>query len=183
MAGMALLPVVAFLAVSALAQTPQLTCDCDHNRPETLKQRACSLCNEAEKHTEEVFFLKDINPRKPNRWLALPRKHSDGKHLLHDMNPAERTALWKAAIAKAKEMWGPDDWGLAYNGPDVRTQCHAHLHIGKFARASENLRHVRIVSSPEEIPAPKDSGIWVHPHGGRLHVHLGEQITETVLLR
>jgi hypothetical protein len=32
---------------------------------------------------------------------------------------------------------------------------------------------------------PKDgTGLWVHPvQGGKLHVHLNEQICETVLLR
>jgi hypothetical protein len=40
------------------------------------------------------------------------------------------------------------------------------------------------VSGPAEIPVPEDGGgIWVHPDAGKLHVHLGEQITETVLLR
>jgi hypothetical protein len=41
-----------------------------------------------------------------------------------------------------------------------------------------------VVSGPAQIPLPKDdSGLWVHPVGGKLHVHMGEQITETVLFR
>jgi hypothetical protein len=41
-----------------------------------------------------------------------------------------------------------------------------------------------LVDGPAHIPAPADdSGVWVHPLGRKLHVHLGEQITETVLLR
>lgn len=169
-----------------MAQLPVVqntVCACDPANAESMKARQCSLCNEAEKQTGEVFFLKDINPRKPNRWLALPKAHGKGRHHFHEMSQADRTKLWKAAIAKATELWGKDDWGLAYNGEIYRTQCHTHLHIGKFARAAENLRHVRIVSRPEDIPVPADSGVWVHPQGGMLHVHLGEQVTETVLLR
>jgi hypothetical protein len=145
--------------------------------------RACSLCIEAERHptTEAVFFLKDINPRKPNRWLALPRAHGPGPHHLHEMSPEQRTALWTAAIAKAKELWG-DDWGLAYNGAKVRTQCHGHIHIGKLLKGIETI-NVITVAGPSKIPAPPHEGLWVHPVGGRLHVHLGEQLTETTLLK
>ena len=160
------------------------TCLCDPARPETMKVRQCSLCSEAEKHSStEPFFLKDINPRKPTRWLALPRKHAPDSHHLYDYTPAERVALWKAAIGKAKELWGDTDWGLAYNGAQVRTQCHAHLHIGKFLKAAENTRKVITVRRPEEIPTPKTDGIYVHPVANGLHVHLGEQITETALMR
>lgn len=158
-------------------------CVCDPAKPETMKLRQCSLCAEAEKHSsKEVFFLKDINPRKPTRWLALPSKHHPGPHHLHDLSPAERTALWKAAMEKGKELWG-EEWGLAYNGADVRTQCHSHLHIGKYMPATENNRNVITVRRPEEIPAPKNEGLWVHPVANGYHVHLGEQITETVLMK
>src|SRR5262245_14682597 len=99
-------------------------CACDPADVESFKVRQCSLCNEAEKQQQNVhvFFLKDINPRKPNRWLALPRSHGTAMHHLHDIDAAERTRLWTAAIEKAKSMWG-DEWGLAYNGEKVRTQC------------------------------------------------------------
>ncbi len=148
-----------------------------------MKARNCSLCGEAEKAVPgEVFLLKDISPRKPNRWLALPRKHGGGLHPMHEMNAAERTALWKAAITKAKELWG-DEWGVAYNGPKVRTQCHAHIHIGKLLRGVERDVNVITVAAIEQIPAPKDEGVWVHPIGKRYHVHLREQTTETALLR
>jgi hypothetical protein len=42
---------------------------------ESMAKRECGLCREAEKQPQDtpVFFLKDINPNKPNRWLALPR--------------------------------------------------------------------------------------------------------------
>ena len=159
-------------------------CACDPDKPETMAARECGLCREADKQTPEttVFFLKDINPRKPHRLLALPRAHMGGGHGLGDMTPAERTALWAAAIEKARSIWG-DDWGLAYNGDESRTQCHAHLHIGKLLEGIET-RNFIVVDGPSQIPVPRDGeGLWVHPSGGKLHVHLGEQITETVLLR
>jgi CDP-diacylglycerol pyrophosphatase len=160
-------------------------CACDPANAESMKARQCSLCAEAEKQPGyvAVFFLKDISPRKPNRWLALPRKHGAGAHHLHEMSAAERTALWTAAIAKAKELFGETEWGLAYNGADVRTQCHTHIHMGRFIPAAEREEGVLIVSSPAEIPAPVNQGVWVHPVDGKLHVHVGEQITETVLVR
>lgn len=150
-----------------------------------MKLRQCSLCNEAEKQPPgtKVFFLKDINPRKPNRWLALPRQHGGGAHHLHDLPKQDRTELWAAAIAKAKELFGPADWGVAYNGESVRTQCHTHLHIGRFVHVAEQSKGYIVVAGPAEIPAPPGAGIWVHPVGTKLHVHFGEQITETVLVR
>lgn len=167
----------------AFAALLAIDCDCDPKRPETLTRRECSLCNEAEKQPPgtEVFFLKDINPRKPNRWLVLPRRHASGAHHLHDLTLAERTALWTAAIAKAREMWG-DQWGIAYNGEKVRTQCHTHLHIGKLLPSVIKPGYIE-VSHPSQIPAPPGSGIWVYPHGKKLRVHTGEQICETVLMR
>jgi CDP-diacylglycerol pyrophosphatase len=158
-------------------------CACDPAQPETMKPRQCSLCNEAEKQSEssEIFFLKDINPRKPNRWLALPRAHGSGLHHLHDLPVKLRTALWTAAIARAKELWD-DDWGVAYNGEKVRTQCHTHVHIGKLLKGIETNRFI-VVSDPSHIPAPEGEGLWIHPSGKKLHVHLGEQTAETTLLR
>lgn len=177
---------VCFLVAVALATAAwgaELACACDPSNPESLRVRQCSLCNEAEKHPASVpvFFLKDSNPRKANRWLALPRQHLETNHHLHDMTAKERTDLWNAAIAKAKELWG-DNWGIAYNGAGARTQCHTHLHIGKFIPAAENSRFIT-VNHPSQIPAPKNVGLWIHPVDKKLHVHAGEQITETVLLR
>ena len=41
-----------------------------------------------------------------------------------------------------------------------------------------------VVDRAAKIPSPRDgTGLWVHPEGTKLHVHLGEVITETVLLR
>ena len=168
------------------AQTPisPLDCKCVVGTPDFEKARNCSLCREAEKHPPdvEVFFLKDINPRKPNRWLALWRPHLEGMHNLHALSPDQRTRYWKAAMAKAEEMWGAGNWGLAYNGESTRTQCHLHLHMGIFITAAENSKF-KVVSRVEDFPAPQDSGVWIHPVGGKFHVHLGEQITETVLKR
>ena len=158
-------------------------CACDASKPATLTSRDCSLCVEAEKHPPEpfVFFIKDANPHKPNRLLALPRIHTPGPHALAALTPEQRTELWTAAIDKAKQLWG-DRWGLAYNGDKVRTQCHAHIHIGRLIPGVETNNFI-VVNGPSEIPLPNGDGFWIHPQDGKLHVHLGEQITETVLLR
>lgn len=158
-------------------------CACDPARPETLKERNCSLCAEAEKQPADVefFVLKDINPRKPNRWLVLPRMHLPGAHNLHELPKPARDRLWRFAVRTAHEKFG-QEWGIAYNGASVRTQCHLHLHIGRFVRAAETSRFL-FVRRVEDIPAPSDSGLWVHPVPGGFHVHLGEQITETALVR
>jgi hypothetical protein len=89
--------------------------------------------------------------------------------------------LFAAAIAKARELFG-DNWGIAYNGVKMRTQCHFHVHLGKFLPASET-RSFRVIKSIKEIPALREGGLWVHPVKGGMHVHEGEQIAETVLLR
>jgi len=159
-------------------------CACDIDKPETMEARECALCREAETQPAEppVFFLKDNNPRKPNRTLVLPRAHLKGPNSLADMTPQQRQLLWSAAIGKAREIWG-DEWGLAVNGETARTQCHAHIHIGKLLAGIETSRFV-VVNGPAQIPVPTDgSGLWVHPAGSKLHVHQNEQITETVLLR
>src|SRR5207247_2103674 len=159
-------------------------CACDVARPETLEARECALCREAETQPGEppVFFLKDNNPRKPNRMLALPRAHGRAQDFLAAMTPQDRLLLWTAAIEKAQALWG-DKWGLAVNGNSARTQCHAHIHIGKLLEGIETARFV-VVKGAAQIPVPEEgTGMWVHPDGARLHVHLNEQITETVLLR
>jgi diadenosine tetraphosphate (Ap4A) HIT family hydrolase len=166
-----------------LAQDIIPSCNCDGAKPETLTQRFCSLSNEAERQpgAPDHFFLKDINPRKPNRTLALPRRHGLGRYRLDDLTAAERTALWTAAIGKARELWG-DDFAVAYNGDKVRTQCHIHIHIGKLNTAARLENYIE-VRTPAEIPAPNGSGIWIYSVNGKLRVHTGEQITETALIR
>lgn len=175
--------IVALALLVVVCARAATECACDPSKPETMAARQCSLCNEAEKQPPEaVFFLKDINPRKPNRWLALPRNHHGGLHHLHDLPTAERTALWTAAIERSRSLWG-EDWGVAYNGENVRTQCHTHVHIGKMMKHVENERFI-VISKPSQIPAPAGEGIWIHGIGGnKMHVHLGEQTTETVLMR
>ena len=185
------MPAIAGVACLALVFLPLAVvhadvsqCGCDPANPETLAARECSLCSEAERHVtnDEIFFLRDINPRKPNRWLALPRAHGRRHHPLREMSAEERARLWTAAIQKAKELWG-DEWGIAYNGDEVRTQCHAHVHIGKYWRESEAEAPFKVVDGPAQIPVPQGEGMWIHPEGGKLHVHSGPQITERFLLR
>lgn len=174
----------AALAVLAAAGAG-VDCPCDPEKPETLKLRQCSLCELAEQQPPQpaVFFVKDRSPMKPNRWLALPRKHWLGDHPLDEMSAAERTELWTAAIEKATSLWG-DEWGVAYNGGQVRTQCHAHIHIGRLLplRLIDTDNFI-VVRGPAEIPSPKGAGMWIHPMNGKLHVHLPEQRAETVLYR
>ena len=172
----------AFLVAAAAVAAP-IECACDAANPASLSVRQCGLCKEAEAQPADakIFFLKDTNPRKPNRWLALPRAHVSGNHELNDMSPEDRTALWTAAIGKAKDLWGPE-WGVAYNGLQVRTQCHAHIHIGKLLKGVEEGQFI-VISTPSQIPSRAGEGIWIHPSGASMHIHLGEQTTETVLLR
>ena len=179
------LPLVLISLLAAAAAFADVRgCACDVARPDTLEARECSLCKVAEQQPAEppFFFLKDTNPRKPNRWLALPRAHYKSGHALAEMSPAERTAYWIAAIAKAKELFG-DSWGLAVNGEESRTQCHGHIHIGTLLDDVETA-NVVIVDGPANIPLPNGgTGLWVHPVDGKLHVHTGEQINEFVLQR
>src|SRR5437763_13982018 len=90
------------LAPRALADITR--CACDISNPETMGARECGLCKEAEKQPADVpvFFLKDVNPRKPNRWLALPRTHGKVGDSFAEMSPARRTELWAGAMVKAK---------------------------------------------------------------------------------
>lgn len=178
------LGLVAAIAIAPLAWAEIAGCDCDPARPATLVASQCSLTREAlaQPATPSVFFLKDINPSKPNRWLALPRAVRKDLHSLADMTVEERLQLWTDAIRKAKEMWG-DEWGLAINGDELRTQCQPHVHIGKLLRAAES-EGFKVVDGPAQIPVPGDGeGLWVHQKEGKLHVHTGEDLTETVLLR
>jgi hypothetical protein len=160
-------------------------CDCQTSNLASMeKVRECSLCVLAEKQPAylDVFFVKDANPTKPNRILALPRVHAPGGHPLSALNPELRRVLWAASIIKAQETWG-DAWAIAYNGDERRTQCHTHLHIGKLLPDQENASF-KVVSGAAEIPVPVDgTGLWIHPVDGKLHVHLGQQVNETVLLR
>lgn len=159
-------------------------CVCKLDSPTLSTTRGCSLCVEAEKHPEDqIFFLvHDNDPSKPNRWLVIPRPHFDGANPLARMSAAERLAVWNAAIAKGKELWG-DAWAVAMNGDIARRQCHPHIHVGRLLDGKETGTGI-YMDVPEQLPAVADgTGIWFHPAGNRLHVHLGEQTTETVLMR
>jgi len=169
---------------AALALADVRNCACDVTKPDTLEARECGLCKAAERQPAEppFFFVKDNNPRKPNRWLVLPRAHYKSGHALIEMPAAERTAFWMAAIEKAKSLF-PDSWGLAVNGEESRTQCHGHIHIGKLLDTAETANFI-VVDGPAAIPLPEGgTGLWVHPVGNKFHVHGGEQINETVLQR
>lgn len=159
-------------------------CACDVARPDTLEARECSLCRLAESQSgaSQFFFVRDANPNKPNRLLVLPRFHRRNPQDLSEMTPEERTAYWTAAIAKAHELWG-DDWGLAINSLDRRTQCHMHIHIGKLIQDAENDLFT-VVNGPASIPLPLEGdGLWVHTAAGKLHVHTGDPAPELLLER
>ena len=68
---------VAVLWVLPLAQADVRDCACDAARPETLERRECALCRAADQQPPGTafFVIRDANPVKPNRWLALPRDH------------------------------------------------------------------------------------------------------------
>src|ERR1039457_3206542 len=173
--------IAAVLVFGLGLQADIVTCTCDVTRPETMEARQCGLCREAEKQPAgvKVFFLKDANPSKPNRWLALPRSHDRSIELSID---ARRADMLAAAVEKAKALFG-DEWAIAYNAPSVQTQCHIHLHIGKLIPGVETNQFVT-ATKIEDIPAPpKGEGFWVHPQGNLFHVHTGEPVTETVIER
>jgi hypothetical protein len=57
------------------------------------------------------------------------------------------------------------------------------VHIGKLRPDAEQEGGVA-VDGPEDIPLPDAAaGLWVHRVAGKLHVHAGQQINETVLIR
>jgi len=158
-------------------------CVCDPANRESMEARGCGLTKESLSQPANVkyFFLKDSNPRKPNRWLILPTGSGAAAQFIEEMTKEQRLELWRAAVAKAKELFG-DEWGLAYNGTTVRTQCHFHIHIGRFIKAAETSRF-KTIYRLEDIPVPQDGGLWIHPVGRGYHVHEGEQICETALVR
>ena len=147
----AILLVALLLLTPTAVAPPVVDCPCDHSRPETLEARVCSLCRTAEKQTSDVYFLKDINPHKPNRYLALPKAHTAACNRSARCR-AERTQLWRAAIAKAKQLYG-ERWGLAHNGHLFRTQCHAHLHMGPLSPDVEDVNGT-LYDDPKTSPSP-----------------------------
>jgi diadenosine tetraphosphate (Ap4A) HIT family hydrolase len=156
-------------------------CVCDPVRPETMQGRECGLTLEATHQAADtaVFFIKDANPTKPNRWLAIPHAL---RHSLNEMTPEERSAYWSAAIEKARSLW-QDQWGIAINSYERRTQCQLHAHIGKLLDTTDRSGGI-LVDRVSDIPVPPEgTGIWIHPEGSKLRVHSGEAAPETGLMR
>jgi len=198
-----------FVWISPASQSPTVVfkpdyesrCPCDHSIAETLlAYPQCSLCLESEFHPPDppFFFVKDINPGKPNRWLILPRFHDKGMQHISDLTAVDSGKFWAAAIRKGETLWGKQ-WGLAVNGELGRSQCHAHVHIGKLLDEAEGneflvkIGRSRIpgkapitVEGPDGIKAPaKGEAFWIHPVGKGLHLHI-EDVTasaEFVLMR
>lgn len=204
-----LMGLAGFMWAEVASQSPQTVfkpdyqsrCPCDHSIAETLlAYPQCSLCLESEFHPPDVpfFFVQDNDPGKPHRWLILPKAHDKGIQYLSDLPADVSSKFWAAAVRKGEELWGKN-WGLAVNGDLARSQCHAHVHIGKLlggVEGNEFLYKKRLsrvpgkapitVAGPDQIKAPeKGAAFWIHPVKGGLHVHV-EDITaaaEFVLIR
>lgn len=171
-----------FFGLVPLVPMPVVDCPCDHARPGSMESRVCSLCGTAERATDELYFLKDINPHKPNRYLALPKAHVAGYQSTADLNPQLRAELWRRAAARGEELY-PGRWGLAQNSHFFRTQCHAHLHIGPLSPEVEDIDGT-LVGRVEDIPnVGPEQGIWLHPKQGGICVHLDRDLAEIVLVR
>jgi hypothetical protein len=55
--------------------------------------------------------------------------------------------------------------------------------MGRFIKAAEQKKY-RVIRSLSEIPVDPGKGVWIHPvDKNRYHVHTGEEITETALVR
>jgi hypothetical protein len=174
--GLVLIPVLLLAFVADIRG-----CVCDPAHPDTMQGRECGLTEAAVKDLDSapVFFVKDANPTKPNRWLAIPHALH---HTLDDMTPAERNAYWSAAIEKARSLW-QDSWAIAVNSDERRTQCQLHAHIGKLLDTTDRTGGI-LVDKVEEIPVPPPgTGIWIHPEGSKLRVHPGQSAPETGLMR
>lgn len=161
---------------------PVVSCPCEHGRPQSMKSRVCSLCGTADEQAEEVYFLKDINPHKPNRYLALPKAHDLGLQSTAHLSKELRELLWQRAAERAEELY-PGRWGLAQNSHYFRTQCHAHIHIGPLSPEVEDTGG-RLYKSVAEFPnVGPEKGIWLHPKNDGYCVHLDRDLAEIVLVR
>lgn len=155
-------------------------CVCDPARPETMQGKECSLtlAAQSDPSTDFVVFKQDANPTKPNRWLAVPHVL---RHRLDDMTVAERATYWAGAIQKAKSLWN-DQWAIAINSEERRSQCQMHAHIGKLLTAEHP--GGTLVNRVDDIPLPeKGFGIWLQPEGDLFRVHTDEAAPETFLMR
>ncbi len=180
--GLVLFAVLSLGSYVLVGIPPVVSCPCDHSRPESLASRVCGLCRTAEEEDAEFYFLKDINPHKPNRYLALPKAHSRDLQGPSNLSDGERSRYWRAAIEEAKGLYS-HQWGLAANGHFFRTQCHAHIHIGSLSRLLEHADG-QLFDDPADFPnVDLEQGIWVHPLDGRYCVHLDRDLAEVVLVR
>jgi hypothetical protein len=184
-----------FVLLSSTLWRQEINADVKGCRCQTLSAseiaatKECSLCVEADAQPTylDVFVIPDEDTTKPHMFLALPRAHNFGlgadhpTHPMSDLSNTVRAELWAVAIAKAQPLW-PNQWGLAYNGEETRQQCHLHIHIGKLQAGKtgpDEPTPFTIVDSPAESPVPQnDTGLWVSPVSGKLHVHLGETFAE-----
>lgn len=170
------------LMISANPPLPAVGCPCDHADAASMGARVCSLCRTAEEQSGDVYFLKDINPAKPNRYLALPKAHKGGLQAVGDLPPEERERVWTAAIGHAEELFG-ERWGLAHNSHFFRTQCHAHIHMGPLSPEVDD-KGGQVYAHPRDFPAVgAEKGMWVHPKDGGFCVHLDRDLAEIVLIR
>ena len=176
------LGVAALCGLVPLAPMPVVSCPCDHSRPDSLGSRVCSLCETAERESEEIYFLRDINPLKPSRYLALPKSHGSGFQSTADLSGEMRARLWRRAAERAEQLY-PGHWGLAQNSHFFRTQCHAHIHIGPLSPEVDDIGGT-LVATTEELPnVGPEQGVWLHPRNGMLCVHLDRDLAEIVLVR
>ena len=180
--GLILLGTILLGAYVMVGIPPVVRCPCDHAQPDSMDARVCGLCRTAEEQDTEFYFLKDINPHKPNRYLALPKSHERGIQGPASLGQGERARYWQAAIDKAQELF-PEKWGLAVNGHFFRTQCHAHIHIGPLAQLVEH-EGGELFDGPAAFPnVALRQGIWLHPVDGRYCVHVDRDLAEVVLVR
>ncbi|MDE0102777.1 MAG: hypothetical protein OXN89_10390 [Bryobacterales bacterium] len=176
---------LALLTVFALIPSvpmPVVDCPCDHTRPESMRERVCSLCGTAERAQSRVYFLKDINPHKPSRHLALPKAHDAGFQSTAHLPPDLRSDLWRGAAERAEQLY-PGAWGVAQNSHYFRTQCHAHLHIGPLSPEVDDTGgqlYYRFEDFPNVGP---ERGVWMHPKQAGYCVHLDRDLAEIVLVR
>lgn len=148
-------------------------CACDHRNPESLSARNCSLCRVAEKRSERVFLLADIDPKKPNRWLVLPKEHAGtGVQGLSDLRVELRHEMALFAVAEGDRLY-PGGWGLAVNPLQERTQCHLHVHLGPLRKGIPCSNEGTTTADPAAIfDFPGAEGdVWIHREGKVFHIH------------
>ncbi len=180
--GLPMLVVGALCGLVPLVPMAVVSCPCDHARTDSLGSRVCSLCQTAETESEEIYFLRDINPLKPSRYLALPKPHGSGFQSTADLSEELRAKLWSRAAERAEELY-PGRWGLAQNSHFFRTQCHAHIHIGPLSPEVDDIGGT-LVATAEEVPnVGPEQGIWMHPRKAMFCVHLDRDLAEIVLVR